>query len=125
MKPRTVALLGLALSLSGCYRWEVVTIASPRAAITATEPDQIRVSVGDEPLTLTLGDLSLVAGDSVRGTTNGAARTIAFQDIAVLEMRRYDALRTAVAITGPALLVLGVITVIALSRIDLSVPTGS
>ncbi len=58
---------------------------------------------------------------------NGAARTIAFQDIAVLEMRRYDALRTAVAVTGPALLVGVILTVITLSRIDLDLPlpTGS
>ena len=99
----------LIFNVTACYRWEPLPTLSPPAVLE--QQNELRLSLRGEANTVTLTNMLLVGGDSLRGSTTEAprVRTVALGDIESIEARRVDPWSTfAALVMVPAAVLLGV-----------------
>lgn len=117
---RLVALIAILLVLNSCYAW---THHPPQtmATVMTGEPDRVRVMRTGDPERMVLHDPRM-AGDGVAGMTgpwrSRALVSIRLTDLASVETRSLDPLRTIGAGLGAAVVTFGVVTVLVLLSLD-------
>lgn len=117
---RVVALAAILLVLNSCYAW---TRHPPQmvAAVMAAGPDRVRVTRTDDPKKVVFRDPQLV-GDSLLAQAgpwrSRSTVSIGIADVATVETRSLDPVRSIGAGFGVTVAILGVVTLVVVTSID-------
>jgi hypothetical protein len=107
---RAIVTAILIVSLTSCTAWTPVSI-SPERYIRMHDPEAVWVQLQDSS-TLVLGR-PRVSGDTLRGISGGVYRNVPLSNVALFRAKEPARKKTAIAVAGSAVFVLGVIYLLA------------